>query len=127
MLFTSEYSMKMPLFEALMTSLVGIVTVMIILAVIAMLIILVSKIIRVFESAAAKKKTAPAAAVASAAPAGKPTGVIPVAGVSQGTIDLVNVDEKTAAIIMAIVSDKSGIPLNRLSFKSIKLVEDEKK
>lgn len=127
MLFTSEYSMKMPLFEALMTSLVGIVTVMIILAVIAMLIILVSKVIRVFESAAAKKKAAPAAAVASAAPAGKPTGVIPVAGVSQGTIDLVNVDEKTAAIIMAIVSDKSGIPLNRLSFKSIKLVEDEKK
>ena len=119
--------MKMPLFEALMTSLVGIVTVMIILAVIAMLIILVSKVIRVFESAAAKKKAAPAAAVASAAPAGKPTGVIPVAGVSQGTIDLVNVDEKTAAIIMAIVSDKSGIPLNRLSFKSIKLVEDEKK
>ena len=68
----------------------------------------------------------PAAATAPAAPAGKPTGVIPVAGVSQGTIDLVNVDEKTAAIIMAIVSDKSGIPLNRLSFKSIKLVEDNK-
>ena len=127
MLFTSEYSMKMPLFEALMTSLVGIVTVMIILAIIAMLIILVSKVIRAFENAAAKKKAAPAAATAPAAPTGKPTGVIPVAGVSQGTIDLVNVDEKTAAIIMAIVSDKSGIPLNRLSFKSIKLVEDEKK
>ena len=125
MLFTSEYSMKMPLTEALLTSLVGIVTVMIILAVIAMLIILVSKVIRAFENAAAKKKgnAAPVAAT-PAASAAKPTGVIPVAGVSQGTIDLVNVDEKTAAIIMAIVSDKSGIPLNRLSFKSIKLVED---
>ena len=33
MLFTSEYSMKMPLFEALMTSLVGIVTVICILAI----------------------------------------------------------------------------------------------
>ena len=127
MLFTSEYSMKMPLFEALMTSLVGIVTVICILAIIAVLIILVSKVIRGVENAAAKKKAAPAAATAPAAPVGKPTGVIPVAGVSQGTIDLVNVDEKTAAIIMAIVSDKSGIPLNRLSFKSIKLVEDEKK
>ena len=127
MLFTSEYSMKMPLFEALMTSLVGIVTVICILAIIAVLIILVSKVIRTVENAASKKKAAPAAAAAPAAPAGKPTGVIPVAGVSQGTIDLVNVDEKTAAIIMAIVSDKSGIPLNRLSFKSIKLVEDENK
>lgn len=127
MLFTSEYSMKMPLFEALMTSLVGIVTVICILAIIAVLIILVSKVIRTVENAASKKKAAPAAATAPAAPVGKPTGVIPVAGVSQGTIDLVNVDEKTAAIIMAIVSDKSGIPLNRLSFKSIKLVEDENK
>ena len=128
MLFTSEYSMKMPIFEALMTSLVGIITVICILAVIAVLIILVSKVIRTVENAAAKKKAnaAPVAA-APAASAAKPTGVIPVAGVSQGTIDLVNVDEKTAAIIMAIVSDKSGIPLNRLSFKSIKLVEDEKK
>ena len=127
MLFTSEYSMKMPLFEALMTSLVGIVTVICILAIIAVLIILVSKVIRTVENAASKKKAAPAAATAPSAPVGKPTGVIPVAGVSQGTIDLVNVDEKTAAIIMAIVSDKSGIPLNRLSFKSIKLVEDENK
>ena len=128
MLFTSEYSMKMPLFEALMTSLVGIVTVICILAIIAILIILVSKVIRGVENAAAKKKAnAAPVAVTPAASTAKPTGVIPVAGVSQGTIDLVNVDEKTAAIIMAIVSDKSGIPLNRLSFKSIKLVEDEKK
>ena len=128
MLFTSEYSMKMPLFEALMTSLVGIVTVICILAIIAVLIILVSKVIRGVENAAAKKKAnAAPVAVTPAASTAKPTGVIPVAGVSQGTIDLVNVDEKTAAIIMAIVSDKSGIPLNRLSFKSIKLVEDEKK
>lgn len=127
MLFTSEYSMKMPLFEALMTSLVGVLTVICILAIIAVLIILVSKVIRSFESMASKKTAAKVDAPAVAVPAAKPTGVIPVAGVSQGTIDLVNVDEKTAAIIMAIVSDKSGIPLNRLSFKSIKLVEDEKK
>ena len=127
MLFTSEYSMKMPLFEALMTSLVGIVTVICILAIIAVLIILVSKVIRGVENAAAKKKAnaAPvAAAPAAAAPAGKPTGVIPVAGVSQGTIDLVNVDEKTAAIIMAIVSDTTGVPLERLDFTSIRLIKE---
>ena len=124
MLFTSEYSMKMPIFEALMTSLVGIVTVICILAIIAVLIILVSKVIRAVEGAATKKAPAtPAAAPAASAPAGVPMP----AGMNQGELELINTDEKTAAIIMAIVSDKSGIPLNRLSFKSIKLVEDEKK
>ena len=49
------------------------------------------------------------------------------AGMNQGQLELIDTDEKTAAVIMAIVSNKSGIPLNRLSFKSIKLLEDEKK
>ena len=42
------------------------------------------------------------------------------------SLDLIDVDESTAAVIMAIVSEESGIPLDRLSFKSIKKVEDEK-
>lgn len=45
--------------------------------------------------------------------------------IAQNGLELVGTDEKTAAIIMAIVSEKSGIPLNRLSFKSIKLMEDK--
>lgn len=44
---------------------------------------------------------------------------------SSGDLELVGVDEKTAAVIMAIVSNKSGIPLNRLQFKSITLMEDK--
>ena len=116
-------NIQMPLGEAIARSLIGITTVIIILAIIAVLIILVSKIIRAFEGAAAKKAPAtPAATSASSAPAGVPMP----AGMNQGELELINTDEKTAAIIMAIVSDKSGIPLNRLSFKSIKLVEDEK-
>jgi len=35
---------------------------------------------------------------------------------------LVNVDEKTAAMIMAIISDESKIPLSELQFKSIRVV-----
>ena len=112
-------NLKMPLSDALATSVIGIVTVIAILAIIAVLIILVSKVIRAIEGAATKK--APEAPVAAA-----PAGVPMPAGMNQGELELVNTDEKTAAIIMAIVSDKSGIPLNRLSFKSIKLVEDEK-
>ena len=115
-------NLKMPLTDALATSLIGITTVIIILAIIAVLIILVSKVIRAVEGAATKKAPAtPAAPIASA-----PAGVPMPAGMNQGELELINTDEKTAAIIMAIVSDKSGIPLNRLSFKSIKLVEDEK-
>lgn len=116
-------NLKMPLTDALATSLIGIVTVICILAIIAVLIILVSKVIRAVEGAASKKAPeAPATVATASAPAGVPMP----AGMNQGELELVNTDEKTAAIIMAIVSDKSGIPLNRLSFKSIKLVEDKK-
>ncbi len=72
------------------------------------------------KKAAAASKNAPAQAK-NAAPAGKP---LPV-NTSAGSLDLINVDEKTAAVVMAIVSNKSGIPLNRLSFKSIRLMEDK--
>ena len=117
-------NLKMPLSDALATSLIGITTVICILAIIAILIILVSKVIRAIEGMASKK--APAAPVAATATAAAPAGVPMPAGMNQGELELVNTDEKTAAVIMAIVSDKSGIPLNRLSFKSIKLVEDNK-
>ena len=46
------------------------------------------------------------------------------ASVSNGP-EIVGADDKTAAVIMALVSHKSGIPLNRLSFKSIRLMEDK--
>ncbi|MBE3102325.1 MAG: OadG family protein [Firmicutes bacterium] len=42
---------------------------------------------------------------------------------SSGEIKLKNVDEKTAAMIMAIVSDESQISLSELCFKSITAVE----
>ena len=113
--------MEFTLTDALATSLIGITTVILILAIIACLILLVSKVIRAIEGKTAK---APAEAPA-AAPA--PAGVPMPAGMNQGQLELIDTDEKTAAVIMAIVSNKSGIPLNRLSFKSIKLLEDEKK
>ncbi len=122
MLFTSEYSIKMPIGEALLRSVVGIVTVIAILAVIACLILLVSKIIRSIEASASKKNPAEA----TAAPTEAPKGIPMPEGMNQGELELIDTDEKTAAVIMAIVSDKSGIPLNRLSFKSIKLMEDKK-
>lgn len=43
---------------------------------------------------------------------------------SSGTLKLKDVDEPTAAMIMAIVSDESGIPLSKLCFKSIRLINE---
>lgn len=115
------FNLKMPLTDALTVSLIGIVTVILILAIIALLIIFVSKVIRAIENVANRKK----AVVASEQTVSAFAGVPMPSGMNQGELELVGTDEKTAAIIMAIVSDKSGIPLNRLSFKSIKRMEDK--
>ena len=71
------------------------------------------------------KETAPAAA-----PAAKPSAVeekpaAPEEEFSSGSLKLKGCDEKTAAMIMAIVSDNTGIPLSELVFKSITLVENK--
>lgn len=42
---------------------------------------------------------------------------------SSGELKLKNVDEKTAAMIMAIVSDETKIPLSELCFKSISAID----
>jgi hypothetical protein len=43
--------------------------------------------------------------------------------VSNGQLDLIGVDEKTAAMIMAIVSDELKVSLSELQFKSIKAID----
>lgn len=64
------------------------------------------------------KKEAPAPA-APAAPAPEPEK----APGSAGQLKLYNVEPKTAAMIMAIVADKLGKPINELRFLSIKEVD----
>lgn len=44
---------------------------------------------------------------------------------SAGTLILKDTDEQTAAMIMAIISHESGIPLSELCFKSIHLINKE--
>ncbi len=63
---------------------------------------------------------APAAPVAPAAPAAPSA---PPAPGSAGEVKLFDVPDKEAAMIMAIVADKMGKPLNELRFKSIKEVK----
>lgn len=106
--------------DALNVSITGIVVVMLILALLAVLVLLLSKAIRAVEGAA--KKKAPKEEAVEAAPTA--TGAALPDSQSAGKLDLVNVDDKTAAVIMAIVSNESGIPLNRLQFNSIKKIEE---
>ena len=73
-----------------------------------------------------KKSAAPAAAPAAAAPAAPAAPAaknVPAPG-SAGKIALHDVPDKTAAMLMAIVADRTGKPLNQLRFLSIREVKD---
>lgn len=100
------------------------IVILVVFGVLFLMYILISlsgKIIQGITKLGAKEepaKAAPAAA-APAAPAA------PEEEFSSGSLKLKNCDEKTAAMIMAIVADDSGIPLEELVFKSIKLVEKD--
>ena len=87
------------------------------------LILLMCVIIVMGKAFMAKDKkaaaAAPAAPVAAAAPAAEPE---PAPGTA-GKLKLHDVEPKTAAMIMAIVADKMGKPLNELRFISIKEVK----
>ena len=72
--------------------------------------------------AAKAKKAAKAAAPVEAAPAVQ-AAPAPTAPGSAGSLKLYDTDPKTAAMIMAIVANKLGKPLNELRFISIKEVK----
>ena len=124
-----NFDMSAPLGEKLTFGLqvggFGILVVFLLLIILAVCIMILSKIVRAGENLSFKgdngavADTAPSAAPA---PAAAPAAALP-ATQSAGSLDLVDVDEPTAAVIMAIVSNESGIPLNRLMFKSIKKVD----
>ncbi len=77
-------------------------------------------IIAVIRKAVSKNKAAKAAVQVQAV---EQTVPAPTAPGSAGQLKLHNVEPKTAAMLMAIVADKLGKPLNELRFISIKEVE----
>ena len=78
-------------------------------------------IIAVIRKAVANKKAAAAPVVVEEVPAAP----APEAPGSAGGVKLHNVEPKTAAMLMAIVADKLGKPLNELRFISVKQLENE--
>ncbi len=111
--------------DTLKISGVGMIIVISVLAVIALLIMLVSKVFakatdlktgKTAETTATEEESVPTVAPGSSAP-------VAVAPVVSGRVVLQGVSEKTAAVIMALVSHQTGIPLNRLAFSSIKCLQ----
>nr|WP_297278918.1 OadG family protein [uncultured Butyricicoccus sp.] len=100
--------------ESFLIALSGIVIVFLMLAVLCLLIPVISRIVQFFEARGAK----PTAAEPQTPPAPAPTVLAGTA--FAGEVTLIDVDEKTAACIMAIVSHETGIPLSELIFKTIR-------
>ena len=102
--------------DAAMTALLGYAVVFIGIIILMILVMFVGDLM--FKSAKRKAAKAPAAAPAApAAPAAAPG--------TAGELKLYDTDPRDAAMVMAIVADKLGKPLNELRFKSIREVKDK--
>lgn len=109
----------MTLARALLIAAVGFLLVFAVLGIIAVFVKLMGN---GFDK---KNKKAPTPEMVTEPAASAPGSPLPE-NESQGKLVLTDVSEEEAALIMAIVSNKSGIPLNRLQFNSIKLLEEDK-
>jgi len=88
---------------------------------IVLLMIVVMIMGKIFIAQAAKKAAPVETAAAPAAPAAPVEA--PVAPGTAGQLKTYDVEPKTCAMLMAIVADKMGKPLNELRFISIKEVK----
>ncbi len=100
---------------AFLVALSGIVIVFIMLAVLCFMIPIISKVVQSVQKKPVRER------VATSEPKPVPAAAPAVTAVS-GDVALIDVDEKTAACIMAIVSHETGIPLSELIFKTIKAI-----
>lgn len=112
---------EMTLGRALLISAVGFLIVFVVLGVIALF---VKAMGAVFDAMNRKRSAAQPIVPPPAVPAAKPAGVPLPEGTSQGTLTLEDVTEEEAAVVMAVTAHKTGIPLNRLQFHSIKLIKE---
>lgn len=104
--------------DAAMTALLGYAVVFIGIIMLMILVMFVGDLM--FKSAKRKAAKAPAAAAPAAAPAAPAA-----APGTAGELKLYDTDPRDAAMVMAIVADKLGKPLNELRFKSIREVKDK--
>lgn len=102
--------------DAALTALLGYLVVFFGLVLLMVVVIIMGKIM---VNRANKAKAAAPAAPAAPAPE------VPAAPGSAGELKLYDTDPKDAAMIMAIVADTLGKPINQLRFISIKEVKED--
>ena len=100
--------------QALLVAFCGLLIVFIMLAALCRIMYLLAKVLSAAPRQEAAPAPAPAAPTVPAAPAKVPAGQT-----YTGQVALVGVDEKTAACLMAIVSEETKIPLDELVFHKI--------
>jgi Na+-transporting methylmalonyl-CoA/oxaloacetate decarboxylase gamma subunit len=107
--------------ESIIVSLVGFTIVFFVLIALMFMILVMRAVVGSFEKIGAKSASQDSVtgAPAGATPSGTAPKLVPAKG-SVGEIKLNNVDEKTAALVMAIVASEMKAPLNELRFLSIK-------
>ncbi len=110
--------MELTITQGLQIALYGFVTVFIMLAALMVIIMIMGKIV----DASTAKKTQPVTQPETET-------VVEENKIDTteyvGQISLIDVDEKTAACIMAIISDQTKIPLQNLIFKKITFIGEE--
>ena len=102
--------------DAAMTALLGYAVVFIGIIMLMIVIMIMGKIM--VKKAAKAAAAVPAPAPVPAAPAAPAPG-------TAGELKLYDTDPRDAAMVMAIVADKLGKPINELRFKSIREVKDK--
>ncbi|MBE6110277.1 MAG: hypothetical protein E7194_07650 [Erysipelotrichaceae bacterium] len=112
----------MDIIQALMIAVSGFLVVFIMLILLWGIIALISKAVTAAEKTVEVKAEPVVSSeqIAESEPEEQPVKAHEIYG---GEIALYDVDEKTAACIMAIVSDSSGIPLDHLIFRSIRALD----
>lgn len=104
--------------SVLLFALMGILVVISALGILSICITILSKLLNKVSAKQTSAPANPAPAAASKAPEAAP--VKPAVMATTGDLVLRDVDDQTAALLMAIISDQTKIPLNELRFKSIK-------
>ncbi len=109
---------RMPVGDAFLTAFLGYATVFAGILLLILVVIIVGKIMT------AKKSDAADAPKPLAAEVKPKQQAVPAPG-SAGDLKLYDTDPRTAAMIMAIVADSLGKPINELRFKSIREVKED--
>ena len=117
MMLAADVSGKMGFGPSLLTAIMGYAFVFFGILLLMVVIIITGKIMSAKKTETNETAPAPAAETKAEAPKAPP------APGTAGELKLYDTDPKTAAMIMAIVADKMGKPINELRFKSIKEVK----